>query len=93
MPRFYFDINHDLMNHRDEVGVSLPDVGSAQAEAVRVLPDVVRGPLADQPHHRFSLDVRGENGAYVFRATIVMSDESVAADAPGLQTVEIQRQS
>lgn len=93
MQRYFFDISHDGVSVRDEIGVTLPDVGSAQAEAVRVLPEILRGPLADQPRHAFSLDVRDESGAHIFRAAILMVDESTGAgEASGLDDFAVPRE-
>ena len=93
MPRYFFDISHDGVSAMDEIGVTLPDVSSAQAEAVRALPEILRGPLADQPRHAFSLDVRGESGAHVFRAAILMLDEATGAgEASGLDDFVVPRE-
>lgn len=46
MPRYYFDVHDDSGAHRDDVGLELPDMDSAIAEARRALADMAREAIA-----------------------------------------------
>jgi uncharacterized protein DUF6894 len=54
MPKFFFDLKDEDGIHRDDVGVELPDIDAAKAEARRALLEMSRDNLelgADRDGH------------------------------------------
>lgn len=47
MPLYFFDVRDGQGTHRDEIGLELPDLDAAIAEARRALADMSREALAD----------------------------------------------
>lgn len=87
MPRYYFDIHdgEDLVIDLDGI---VCETNQISDQAVSVLPDIARESLPDGPNRAFWVKVRAEDGAYVYRASLVLStawlDDNLHADeVPG----------
>ena len=57
MPRFYFDLR-DGEFIRDDVGVELPSMDEAMAEAKKMLAEMVRERAADASAEQILVDIR-----------------------------------
>ncbi len=73
MPRFYIDTSDQDFYCRDETGFELPDLKAAKTAAVDALPDMARDELPDGDHRTFLTIVRGEDGAPILQASLVLN--------------------
>jgi len=70
MPRFFFDV-HDDIDVIDDVGIELPDLDAARAEAARTLADVASELLPDNGMRKtLAINVRGESGQMVLKTSL-----------------------
>lgn len=60
MPRYYFDVQDREGRFVDEIGLELPNVQAATAEARRALADMVRDALREQSEDAVSIAIRTE---------------------------------
>ncbi|RYE07778.1 MAG: hypothetical protein EOP22_16405 [Hyphomicrobiales bacterium] len=74
MPRYYFDVRDDTGVYRDQVGLDLPDMDSAIAEARKALADMTRESLATDGSGDFDIVIRDGDGGPV-RLTVNLTTE------------------
>jgi hypothetical protein len=67
--RYFFDVDDDKEGVRDEIGVECSR-DELRAQAIAVLPDLVRDTLPDGDRRIFKVRVRDEDGHYVFEASL-----------------------
>lgn len=79
MPRYYFDVDDGERFIRDDEGTDCRDVMAARAEAIAVLPDVVRWVLPDGDRRTIVSWVRDAAGRNVLAATLALSTEWLPA--------------
>ncbi len=84
MHRYFFDLEAEGFDARDEVGVVLADDGVARAEAVRALRSCAAVPLPCGRRADLALRVRDETGQTVMRVALGAIVTSGAARADGL---------
>ncbi|WP_262266330.1 DUF6894 family protein [Microvirga yunnanensis] len=75
MHRFYFDIHDGERFTRDEVGSLCQGRKAMRDAAIKVLPDIARDELPDGDRRDFMVEVRNEDGHYLFRATLSLAAE------------------
>ncbi len=70
MPRFFFDVlNSEII--RDETGLDLDGIDSAQAEVRRALPEMA-AQMPNKDARQLRIDVRDEAGNYILTGTLAM---------------------
>lgn len=63
MPHYYFDVHDKDGTFHDEVGLDLPDMGAAIAEARRALADMTKEMLVDAGAHGIHITIHdGQDG-------------------------------
>ena len=70
MPRYYFDIEDNDENLRDDLGIDLPGLGEVRDEAIAVLPEIARDRLPIGMRHVFRVSVRDESATIIFVAKL-----------------------
>jgi hypothetical protein len=70
--RFFFDTQDGEIESRDEEGLELPDADAARRLALSSLPDMADDALPNGDHQKFSVVVRTEDGALVYRADLTL---------------------
>lgn len=75
MTRYYFDVFDGHAITRDQVGFEIDDTRQVCRLAVDALPDLAREQLPDGDQATFSVTVRNDGGAAVFRATLMFVAE------------------
>ncbi|HKT53330.1 MAG TPA: hypothetical protein VJP88_02685 [Caulobacteraceae bacterium] len=73
MPRYYFDFDDGLLATRDEHGHECESLADVRRQALTALPAIVGDDPLDRDHSDFVVNVRDEDGRYVFRAVISVS--------------------
>lgn len=73
MPKFYFDVYDGKQTTIDQDGIELAEVAQVSALAVEALPDIARELLPNGDHATFSVTVRDQEGASIFKASLVLS--------------------
>lgn len=85
MPIYFFD-THDGEFHRDDEGSEHADLEDARREVMNFLPEVARWRIPEGEDHRaFTVLVRDEGGAIVYRATLTFSGLRLNSGAPQSQ--------
>ena len=70
MPRFFFDVNDDI-HVIDDVGIELPDLDAAKAEATRTLAEIAGELLPnDGTRKTLAINVRNESGQVVLKTSL-----------------------
>jgi len=70
MPRFFFDV-HDDIHVIDDVGIELPDLDAAKAEATRTLAEIAGELLPnDGTRKTLAINVRNESGQVVLKTSL-----------------------
>lgn len=71
MPRYYFDVFSDNTLTRDEIGLDLPDMNAAVAEARLALADMSREAIASAKLDELRILIRdGDDGPVLLTVTI-----------------------
>lgn len=73
MPRFFFDLYDGIGFVLDEEGQQFETKQLARNEALRILHDVARAEMPDHELVKITVKVRGETGAQVFEASLILS--------------------
>ena len=81
MPRFFIDTSDEDLFVRDETGRDYPDLNAAKEAAVDALPDMAREKLPDGDARTFLAIVRGEDGAQLLQANLILKVTSLKPDA------------
>ncbi len=79
--RFFFDVHDGLRTSVDDIGLELAGVSEAEQQAVSALADITRDTLRKGAGRRFVVEVRGEGGDKILRATLSMSVEVLDGSA------------
>ncbi|ACA15399.1 hypothetical protein M446_0846 [Methylobacterium sp. 4-46] len=82
--RYFFDLEAEGFDARDDVGVVLADVRAAHAEAMLALRSCASGPLPCGQAADLALKVRDETGQTVMRLALGSIARAEAANARGL---------
>ncbi|UVK38639.1 hypothetical protein LHFGNBLO_005831 [Mesorhizobium sp. AR10] len=83
MARYFFDIHDGKEFTGDEDGEICESLTEVSDYAVRVLPDIAREELPDGPNRLFWIKVRDEDGAYIFRASLILASAWLVENANG----------
>ncbi|PBB65294.1 hypothetical protein CK228_28990 [Mesorhizobium sp. WSM4312] len=81
MDRYFFDVYNSEGPVLDENGQLFASKESARDEALRVLQDVARDEMPDRDLFKLTVKVRGENGAKVFEASLILTSGWIAKDS------------
>ena len=73
MDRYFFDVYNSGGHVLDEDGQLFKSRESASTEALRILHDVARDEMPDKELVKITVKVRGENGAQVFEASLILT--------------------
>jgi hypothetical protein len=80
MNRYFFDVYNSEGQVLDEEGQLFASKESAKNEALRILQDVARDELPDRDLFQLTVKVRGENGAKVFEASLILTSGWIATE-------------
>jgi hypothetical protein len=67
VPRYFIDLHDGANLVRDHKGFDLPDLGAAQAQAVRMMTRIAQGLSDPQVRQDYVIAVRDEQGAVRLR--------------------------
>ncbi|MGK6317856.1 DUF6894 family protein [Neorhizobium sp. DT-125] len=73
MPRYYFDVINGEGPMPDDDGIELPTKDAIPATAARMLLDLASDEVDYQQAANFKVQVRDQQGAAIFRATLSFS--------------------
>jgi hypothetical protein len=73
MGRYFFDVYNSDGQVLDEEGQAFGSRDRARLEAIRILHDVARDEMPDRDLVKLTVKVRGENGAQVFEASLILT--------------------
>jgi hypothetical protein len=73
MGRYFFDVYNSDGQVLDEEGQAFSSRDRARLEAIRILHDVARDEMPDRDLVKLTVKVRGENGAQVFEASLILT--------------------
>jgi hypothetical protein len=90
--RYYFDVYVGEAFTKDDHGLELDGLESAQREAVRALPEIAKDALPDSTQRDFVIQVRDEAGQKVLRATLSLTVERLGTSPPSPLATEVAAQ-
>lgn len=73
MAKYFFDIDANHRNIRDEIGSEYDDLESVRRVAIASLPVIAADDLPNGDEYRATITVRDENTSVVFTATMNVS--------------------
>ena len=73
MPRYYFHILEGPLAYGDDIGMELPDLGAARAEAIMSLAEMMRHAASPASARTISLTVRDDRSSVLFIATMQLT--------------------
>lgn len=82
MPRYFFDTFDNGQRSIDDYGIKCDDRDAVRRAAVETLPHMAFDALPDGANHEFAVEVRNEEGACVFRASLSFQSEWLDGSAP-----------
>jgi hypothetical protein len=75
MPRYFFDVRDGEKITRDDDGLELASLDTAQNEAVKALPEIAKDQLPDGSRREFEIIVKNDAGRPVLRAVLSLMVE------------------
>jgi hypothetical protein len=75
MPRYFFDTTDTGMSHTDDEGTELANLDAARSEALAMLGGIARDELPDGDAREFIVRIRGDSGAVLLTASLVLRVE------------------
>ena len=75
MPRYFFDTFDQEERVEDDQGIECSTKADIAMRAIDALPDMARDELPNGTDHDFRVEVRGQDGKVIFRASLKLRSE------------------